>query len=335
MKFTDLSIRQLPFAEGQERHYDDSLPNFGVTVGKRTKTFFVVAGPKRKLMTLGKYPDLGLSDARKEAKRLMVQLPEEHVAISLNAAVGRYLDDCKTRIRPRTLLEYRRYLGKHPKITLATLSRKNVDVSTSHSTMAWRVFANWCIRNELLEKNPFLHIPVSYGKRSRVLTNEEIAILMTYEDGRFSDALKLCLLTGQRKTEIASIRQAWFRNDTLTIPASFAKNKKEHVIAFNLYTAKYLPKIDQAPFNGFSKSKARFDKLHPLPHWTIHDLRRTFATIHARLGTPIHVVEAMLNHTSGTVSGVAAIYIRHNFLAEMRKAALAYELHIARLTRAS
>ena len=70
MKLTDLSIRQLPYAEGQERHYDDSLPNFGVTIGKRTKTFFVVAGPKRKLMTLGKYPDVGLSDARKEAKRL-------------------------------------------------------------------------------------------------------------------------------------------------------------------------------------------------------------------------------------------------------------------------
>ena len=43
------------------------------------------------------------------------------------------------------------------------------------------------------------------------------------------------------------------------------------------------------------------------------------------------MVEAMLNHTSGTVSGVAAIYIRHNFLAEMRKASANYELFIAKL----
>jgi hypothetical protein len=41
------------------------------------------------------------------------------------------------------------------------------------------------------------------------------------------------------------------------------------------------------------------------------------------------VVEAMLNHTSGMVFGVAAIYIRHNFLAEMRKAALRYEVYVA------
>lgn len=41
----------------------------------------------------------------------------------------------------------------------------------------------------------------------------------------------------------------------------------------------------------------------------------------------------MLNHTSGTISGVAAIYIQHNFLAEMRKAALTYEQFIAKLMR--
>ena len=199
--------------------------------------------------------------------------------------------------------------------------------------MAWKIFANWCIKNELLDKNPFLHIPISYGKRSRVLSDDEVAAIMCYEDGRYSDLLKLCILTGQRRNEVATIRQAWIKDDTLTIPAKVAKNGKEHTIAFNLLTARHLPTEDRPPFQGFSKSKARFDTAHPFPHWTIHDLRRTFATIHARLGTPIHVVEAMLNHTSGTISGVAAIYIRHSFLEEMRKAALTYELYIAKLIK--
>lgn len=308
------------------------MPNFGVTVGARTKTFFVVVGVNRRLRSIGKYPDISLSDARKEAKRLSVNAPLEKPTVSLARAVESYLADCATRLRPGTITEYKRHLLKRPDIPLAKLTKHNVEVSNAHQTIAWKVFANWCIRNELLDKNPFLYIPIVYGKRSRVLTDSEVATIMHYEDGRYSDFLKLCLLTGQRRSEVASIRQAWLSEDTLTIPASRAKNGKEHVIAFNLLTAMHLPKIDADPFNGFSKAKTRFDRLHPFPHWTIHDLRRTFATIHARLGTPIHVVEAMLNHTSGTISGVAAIYIRHNFLAEMRKAALAYELHISRLT---
>ena len=80
-------------------------------------------------------------------------------------------------------------------------------------------------------------------KDVRQLTDAEVATIMRYEDGRYSDFLKLCLLTGQRRSEVASIRQAWLAGDTLTIPASVAKNGKEHVTAFNLLTALHLPKV--------------------------------------------------------------------------------------------
>ena len=53
---------------------------------------------------------------------------------------------------------------------------------------------------------------------------------------------------------------------------------------------------------------------------TIHDLRRTFATNVAALGVPIHVTEKILNHVSGSISGVAAIYNRHAYFEEMRTA---------------
>jgi hypothetical protein len=42
----------------------------------------------------------------------------------------------------------------------------------------------------------------------------------------------------------------------------------------------------------------------------LHDLRRTFATYFAALGAPIHVTEKLLNHASGSASGVAAISSR-------------------------
>ena len=334
LRLTDLSVRQLPYEQRQTRYYDVTTPNFGVTVGRRTKTFFAVVGARRTLKSIGTYPEISLADARKEAKRLFAEVPEKYLPMSLTVAVALYLEDCATRIRPGTLIEYKRHLMKHPDLQLAKLTRHHVTLDTPHQTIAWKVFANWCIRNELLDKNPFLHIPISYGKRSRVLTDDELITVWNYEDGRFSQFLKLAILTGQRKTEVATIRQAWISGDTITVPATVAKNGKEHTIAFNLLTASVLPKEDESPFNGFSKIKSRLDKLHPMPHWTIHDLRRTFATVHARIGTPIHIVEAMLNHTSGTISGVAAIYIRHNFLVEMRKAALAYEIFIAKLVNA-
>ena len=58
-------------------------------------------------------------------------------------------------------------------------------------------------------------------------------------------------------------------------------------------------------------------------------MRRTFATNLAALGTPIHVTEKLLNHVSGTVSGVAAVYNRHAYMDEMRAAIDAWEKRLS------
>ncbi|MGI8570374.1 MAG: hypothetical protein ACR2KT_15655 [Methylocella sp.] len=62
-----------------------------------------------------------------------------------------------------------------------------------------------------------------------------------------------------------------------------------------------------APISGFAKAKERLDAALPqdMPPWTLHNLRRTFASGCARLGIAVHVVEAALNHRSGTIKGVA------------------------------
>lgn len=323
---TALSIDKLSHPEsGDVKYWDTTVPGFGVRVTARTKSFFVVRGKQRKLTTIGRYPEISLADARKQAKVLLVQQPEKNPAASISDALAAYLEDAKSRLRPRTYLEYERHLRTDITGPLTDLKRSHAGTDP-HSVAVWKAFANWCVRNELLDRNPFQYLSAKVGQRSRVLTDEELKIIWTYENPPFSDILKLCLLTGQRKGEVTRFAPEWVHSDTVTIPAAVAKNGREHTLPFNLLTAQYLSQFPR--FNGFSKAKARFDKLHPLPHWTVHDLRRTFATIHAKIGTPIHVVEAMLNHKSGTVSGVAAIYIRHNFLAEARQAQLAYERHI-------
>jgi hypothetical protein len=46
---------------------------------------------------------------------------------------------------------------------------------------------------------------------------------------------------------------------------------------------------------------------------------------------PIEVVEAVLNHKSGVIRGVAAVYGRHSFKEEKRRALLAWARFLADL----
>jgi integrase len=91
----------------------------------------------------------------------------------------------------------------------------------------------------------------------------------------------------------------------------------------------------EATFSGWSKCKFAFDaKLEKVAPWTLHDLRRSYSTGHAALGTPPHVTERLLNHVSGTISGVAAVYNRFQYMDEMRHAAAAWEKRVKKLVRA-
>jgi integrase len=68
-----------------------------------------------------------------------------------------------------------------------------------------------------------------------------------------------------------------------------------------------------------------------IPEWRLHDLRRTAATGMARLHFPPHVVDKILNHTSGTIRGVAAVYNQFAYLDERRAALEAWGRYVAGL----
>lgn len=64
------------------------------------------------------------------------------------------------------------------------------------------------------------------------------------------------------------------------------------------------------------------------PAGVFHDLRRTAISGMARLGVAPHVADKILNHTSDTISGVAAVYQRHEFMAERKQALDAWARHV-------
>jgi integrase len=88
---------------------------------------------------------------------------------------------------------------------------------------------------------------------------------------------------------------------------------------------------------GVSKWKRRVDaemrrELGELTPWRVHDLRRTAASGMAALAVQPHVIEAVLNHRSGTIKGVAAVYNRYAYAPEKWEALDAWAAELARIT---
>jgi len=232
------------------------------------------------------------------------------------------------------------------------------EVLANHVFARLRKLFNWSVERGILEVSPIsgMRAPYHETKRERVLSDDEIKLLWNASDqiGQpFSHWFKLLLLTGQRRSEVAGMH--WqdidLQKKQWTIPSAQAKNGNTHAVPLSSTAAEILkavPKIDtkglvftttgRTPISGFGRAKERMDtaiinaleqaapkmrkteKVKTIPAWCWHDMRRTAATGMASLRFPPHIVEAVLNHKSGTVSGVAAVYNRFDYVDEKRAA---------------
>ena len=325
---SDLAVRKLKAPEqGQVKYRDLVLPGFGLIVGKRSRTFFVIAGEDRRHISLGRYPDLSLVNARREAAILLAEAPSKRRIDRLPQLTIAFLDDCESRLRPKSVRAYESILKHAPDIAIAKVDRTNVAVTTAHEIKTYKALFNWAIREEIFDKNPFLHLQARFGQRDRILTDEEICILWRHTSEPYGTIVKLLLLTGQRRSQIWRFDPTWLRNSIIYFPAEIMKSGRRHQLPVGALTQEFLPSYPFA-FNAWSKSQVKLRTEVGSIDWTLHDLRRTFATHHASIGTPIHVIEALLDHSSGKISGVAAIYNRYNYLREMTEAQSHFEDHV-------
>jgi integrase len=89
------------------------------------------------------------------------------------------------------------------------------------------------------------------------------------------------------------------------------------------------------PPSGWSRAKARLNRLSGVTGRRLHDLRRTAASTMARLGHPPHVLAAILNHAPGGMQGITAVYNRHRHDDEKRAALDAWARHVRQMAEAS
>jgi integrase len=213
---------------------------------------------------------------------------------------------------------------------------------TANRTLAWlRRMCAWAIERGLIEVSPCAGIraPAAETSRDRVLSDDELKTVWLAADGLgapYNAFVKLLILTGARRSEVAGMmwREIDFDAKLWTLPAARAKNATEYQIPLSdsaVQILQALPRIadsdlvfslsGRVPIRGFHNVKTRIDALMPArPSWTLHDLRRTFASGCAKLGIAVHVVEAALNHKSGSIRGIAAVYNRYSYDTEKRAA---------------
>ena len=325
MKLTELTVRSLkPPERGQRTVWEKG---FGVRVSQGgTKTFLVKH--EERWVTIGQYPDISLKSARQEAQRIKLGIVPKKRLETLAEARDAYLRECEAKNRPATVKQYRHFLNKVKRKKLSDVQRGDIDLSSPHAVMAWRVFFNWCMRHELAEKNPFAFQKVSWASRTRVLSDDELRRVFKYDSPPYSDYLKLMILTGQRGGQFKLFE---LQVDTVRFPAEIMKGRVQHELPLSGTTRALFEGLRS--FNGWSRAKSRLDKAIEVHDWVHHDLRRTFSTRMAALRVPIHVTEAILAHRSGQVSGVAATYNRYNYLIEMREALESYERWLFDLVR--
>jgi integrase len=203
----------------------------------------------------------------------------------------------------------------------------------------------------ILDQSPAEGVPLPTKEvaRDRVLDDSELtqAILAARNiGGPYGAIVELLALTGQRREEVACLH--WEELDLAqriwTIPKARTKNGKAHIVHLSRQALAVLKRADQRgplvftllgikPFQDFTHAKRRLDQLSGVTRWRLHDLRRTCVSGMARLGVAPHVADKILNHQAGTISGVAAVYQRHEFLAERRAALDLWGAHVDRVLR--
>lgn len=231
--------------------------------------------------------------------------------------------------------------------------RKGGPYAARHALAAARRLFSWALSRDLIEQSPCdglkpVELHGAPAQRDRVLTDEELRLVWHAAEAAgypFGPLVKLLLLTGQRRDEIADMRWPEVDNDVLTIPAERMKGGFAQTVPLSPTAIEVLGALPrfaggdyvfstmagQRPVSGFSKMKSRLDgamvklasegaaqpETVTIEPFTLHDLRRTVRTGLSSVGVLPVIAELTIGHKQ---TGISAIYDRHRYDLEKRDA---------------
>lgn len=207
-----------------------------------------------------------------------------------------------------------------------------------HAASVLQAAFRFAVARGRLEHNPAQALP-HYAKktrRERTLSPDEIKTLWAALDAHkgvsepVALAFKLLLLTGQRRGSLAVAEWAEFDADKWEIPATHTKTRQAHAVPLSPLAQETLERL--RALTGMTAWLLPNPRLHgPIrpaaltralarlrtADYSVHDLRRTAATLMAEGGASRFVIARVLGHADDSVTG---IYDRHQYLAEKRRA---------------
>jgi integrase len=228
------------------------------------------------------------------------------------------------------------------------IEQRGAPVAANKTLKAIKTFFRWCVGRAVLIQSPAdgVPLPTKEVTRDRILNDDELArvIIAARQMGDpYAGIVELLALTGQRREEVAQC--VWDELDLShrlwRLPSTRTKNARAHEVYLSEPALIVVGRAEKSgqfvfqtlrgtSFQAFSVAKRELDELSGVTAWRLHDLRRTCVSGMARLGISPHVADKILNHQNGVISGVAAVYQRHDFLAERKKALEIWGAHVQR-----
>ncbi|MBB5696107.1 tyrosine-type recombinase/integrase [Muricoccus pecuniae] len=249
---------------------------------------------------------------------------------------------------------------------VSAVAKGSGPVAANRFRAALSAMWTWGLTTGFLDgrENPVALVPKPAAEtpRERVLTDAELALVWHATEGvhDYGRVVRLLLLTGARREEVGGLAWGEIEGGVWMLPRARSKNGLPHEVPLGPLAMAQLPEkregrdlvfgTGEGGFSGWSKCKAAMDvriaaaraKAFAAAHgrvpkpdevppmvWTLHDLRRTFATGVSEKGIEPHIVEAVLNHASGAARrGVAGTYNRAAYREPKRAALALWEAHV-------
>jgi integrase len=203
-----------------------------------------------------------------------------------------------------------------------------------HLLSALSQMFQWLIDQRIVKVNPCVGVRGADPNppRERVLSDDEIRWLWRACDAAgypYGPLIKFLLITGARRQEAAAMTRSELTGSVWTLPKERAKNGRTHAVTLPALALEQLQGNHEFLFSGsgfkpagnIHWNKQRLDALmagvaprgHVIPHFVIHDLRRTAITGMARAGVELHVIERAVNHVGGSFGGIVGVYQQYKY----------------------
>ncbi|QIK78641.1 tyrosine-type recombinase/integrase [Sphingomonas piscis] len=372
-RFTDQSVRSIkPPITGQAEHADDLVQGLRLRVGAGGRKAWIVrtrVAGKPTNKKLGTFPVLGVAEARTAARTFLAMAAQQGPGRANHSfgELAKHWIDHVARVKNKSWRNQERRIEIYllpvwKDRELSSIRRSDVrdlvdgiegEVAPGRALAMAKTLFRYALTRDWIDASPADGIPAPRADtpRDRFLRMDEVhrvyiaADLLGYP---FAGFIKMLLLTGQRRTEVAAMRWDQIDLDTSSwiLSREETKSARQHLVPLSQLAREVLratPRLGpyvwtsdgQTHVKGFSKAKAALDRFlasenaGDIKPWRLHDLRRSVATHLVRLGTSEVVVGRILNHAARGVT--ARTYALHSYEPEKRKALEQWSAEILRL----